>query len=111
MCHGGHGSLEPRTTPAADNTDNTDWSDLLPDLYDGQPVPADADPAHLENLADLGYVAEGNEPGAVPAESGPVKPAGNASFDEWSAYAVETGQATADDLKGMSRNELRELYG
>lgn len=81
-------------------------------LYEGQPVPGNADPKDVERLADGGFVAAVNGSAVVPAEPVQVeKPAGNASFEEWAAYAVETGQATADELKGLSRNELRELYG
>lgn len=36
-------------------------------------------------------------------------PAGNASRDEWEAYALSTGR-TEDDLEGLSRNEIRDLF-
>jgi hypothetical protein len=88
-------------------------------LYDGQPVPDNADPADLERLAAGGFLAEVNESAAVPAEpepvqpvqSAPTKPAGNASYDAWATYVVESGHASEDEVSGLTRDELRELYG
>lgn len=86
-------------------------------VYEGAPVPASADPADVERLVSIGALAEGNEVEAVPAESGspvssgPVKPAGNASYDAWATYAVESGNATEDEVAALTRDELRELYG
>lgn len=80
-------------------------------LYEGQPVPGNADPKDVERLASDGFVAAVSGSSVPAASVGPVKPAGNASFEEWAAYAVESGQATADDVESLSRNELRELYG
>lgn len=79
-------------------------------LYDGMPVPANADPADVERLAALGFVAGGPE--VVPAEESeqPAKPAGNGSKEEWAAYAVQSGQATEDEIVGLTRDELRGLY-
>lgn len=39
------------------------------------------------------------------------RPAGNASLEAWATYALESDQASEDDIKGLSRDELRELYG
>lgn len=49
----------------------------------------------------------------VVAEQAPVfeRPAGNASQEAWATYALESGQASEDEVKGLSRDELRELYG
>lgn len=38
------------------------------------------------------------------------QPAGNASADDWRAYALTQG-ATEDEVAALSRNELREKYG
>lgn len=38
-------------------------------------------------------------------------PAGNASTEVWAAWAVEHGGASPEDVKGKSRDELREAYG
>ena len=38
------------------------------------------------------------------------KPAGNGSLEDWAAYARSQG-ATAEDLDGKSRNEIRAAYG
>lgn len=47
------------------------------------------------------------------ASAGPAdlveQPAGNASLDDWRAYALTQG-ATEDDLEGLSRNDLRDKY-
>jgi hypothetical protein len=38
------------------------------------------------------------------------QPAGNASRDDWRAYALTQG-ATEDEVEDLSRNDLRDLYG
>lgn len=38
------------------------------------------------------------------------QPAGNASADDWRAYALTQG-ATEDEVADLSRNELRDQYG
>lgn len=43
------------------------------------------------------------------AASGSEVPAGNASRDEWEAYALSAGR-TEKDLEGLSRNEIRDLF-
>lgn len=44
-------------------------------------------------------------------DEGPQPPAGNASADEWRAYAVESGQATEEEVADLSRNDLRDKFG
>lgn len=39
------------------------------------------------------------------------KPAGNASLEAWSTYVLESDQASEDEIKGLSRDELRDKYG
>lgn len=39
------------------------------------------------------------------------QPAGNASTEVWAAWAVEHAGASPEDVKGKSRDELRETYG
>lgn len=48
-----------------------------------------------------------------PEPEAPVfeRPAGNASQEAWATYALESGQASEDEVKGLSRDDLRELYG
>lgn len=50
---------------------------------------------------------------ATVVEDGPVyeRPAGNASQEAWATYALESGQASEDEVRDLSRDELRELYG
>ena len=52
----------------------------------------------------------GQEPTDVPADAdGPAeRPAGNASRDEWAAYAATLG-LEQEQIDGASRDELREL--
>lgn len=38
------------------------------------------------------------------------RPAGNASAEDWRAYALTQG-ATEDEVADLSRNELRDAYG
>lgn len=41
--------------------------------------------------------------------AGDGRPAGNASAEEWEAYALANGK-TAEDLQGLGRNEIRDLF-
>lgn len=43
------------------------------------------------------------------AEAG-EPPAGNASTEDWQAYAISRGMPV-DEARGKTRKELRELYG
>ncbi|MEU8821806.1 hypothetical protein [Actinoplanes sp. NPDC048796] len=46
------------------------------------------------------------------ADETPVEPpAGNASAEEWRAYAVNHRDATEAEVAGMKRDDLREKYG
>jgi hypothetical protein len=74
------------------------------------------DPKHVEALVELGMVESadsGDEPGEPADPEPPVfeRPAGNAGRDAWATYALESGQASEDEIKDLSRDELRELYG
>lgn len=66
-------------------------------LVDQEPVP--------EVTADLG---DGTQP---VDEERPEPPAGNASADEWRAYAVEQHGADPEQVAGMKRADLIEQYG
>lgn len=79
--------------------------------------------AVVENVADDSAkhhidtgLAEEAAAAEVPEET-PVelpvfeRPAGNASQEAWATYALESGQASEDEVKDLSRDELRELYG
>lgn len=52
-----------------------------------------------------------SDPGieAMSFDAGAAQPAGNASRDDWAAYAISQG-ATEEVLNGMSRNEIRDQY-
>lgn len=63
---------------------------------------------HVRN----GWVEKVDAPEAEePAEPVFERPAGNASQEAWATYALESGQASEDEVKDLSRDELRELYG
>lgn len=56
----------------------------------------------------------GEDTSAASGEASPPvfeRPAGNASQETWATYALESGQASEDEVKDLSRDELRELYG
>jgi len=83
-------------------------------VYDGAPVPTNADPADIARLLTEGSIAlvgDAPEAPAGAATADVVKPSGNASHALWATYAVETGQTSAAEANDHSRDELRELYG
>jgi hypothetical protein len=90
-------------------------------VYDGEPVPEHADPKDVQRLAGAGFLADTEgpsepvtEPGVsepVPDEEKPAKPAGNASHEAWVDYVVRSGRATADAVRNLTRDEIRDRYG
>ena len=70
------------------------------------------DQKHVDALTALGMVEKASAPAPEVAES-PIleRPAGNASQEAWATYALESDQASEDEVKGLTRDELRELYG
>ena len=86
----------------------------------GQPEPDGAEQSEQSEGGESEQSeSEGGDPepdGAEQPEEGeksegekPEAPAGNASTEAWRAYAVETGQVTAEEAENYSRAELREL--
>jgi hypothetical protein len=63
----------------------------------------------IERISD----APGPEAPPAPLAVEPVfeRPAGNASQEAWATYALESGKASEDEIKDLSRDDLRELYG
>lgn len=102
----------PMVTARTDN-------DRIVYLYFGDVVPSGLSQGSIDHLRSLGFIKGGDEPIAtilpVPAAvvvegvSGVDKPAGNAGLDEWTAYARSQG-VSDDDLEGLSRNDVRDLY-
>lgn len=41
----------------------------------------------------------------------PEPPAKSASREEWAAYVIGSGHATAEQIDGLGRDELRDTYG
>jgi hypothetical protein len=48
--------------------------------------------------------------GQTPPITVPDVPAGNASREDWAAYALAIG-ATADEIDGLGRDEIRDQFG
>jgi hypothetical protein len=85
-------------------------------LYQGAPLPDNMDPEQLEQLIETDMVGDPDAPAEEPEESqAPGAPKGNASREEWAAYASSKG-ASSDETKpveegGLKQAELREKYG
>lgn len=60
-------------------------------------------------VAGAGEASPSPAPFVSAAESAPA-PAGNASTEDWQAYAISRGMPEAE-ARERTRNELRELYG
>lgn len=95
-------------------------SDVVQGFYAGAVVPDPVDGDSLQKHLRTGMVEAVDAPVDAPvAEPEPVveeapvleRPAGNASQEAWATYALESGQASEDEVKDLSRDELRELYG
>lgn len=88
---------------------------------DGQPVPGFEAPVPASwvgtDLLPKGTKKKGRSGGSssssAPSQqpTGAEPPAGNAGTEVWAAWAVEHGGATEEDVKDMSRDDLREKYG
>jgi hypothetical protein len=76
-------------------------------VYEGGVLPDEADPEHVKQLLDGKMIASGGS--SESADDGDTRPAGNASHDEWAAYAVSQGMSE-EEAAGKSRDELRDLY-
>jgi hypothetical protein len=66
-------------------------------------------------ISDEDLVSDGSAEEAPAGQGGPEKPAGNASTDEWAAYARAQGATdtdlAGDDGKPLGRDEIRAKYG
>ena len=82
-------------------------------FYAGAVVPDPVDGDSLQKHLRTGMVEEVSAPEPAPEPEAPVleRPAGNASQEAWATYALESDQASEDEVKGLTRDELRELYG
>lgn len=94
----------------------TDEQGAMHHLYQGAPLPASIGQDELDRLAGEGFIAEVAEVAEVEveAEAPPVDeaPKGNASREDWAAYAKSKGapdEETADG--GLTQTELRAKYG
>jgi hypothetical protein len=89
-------------------------------FYAGAHLPDDVSEESLAHHLSLGMIAEQKDAEAVLAEpaepsdglgtlASVEQPKGNASLEEWTAYATASGM-TADELEGLNRDEIRALY-
>lgn len=82
-------------------------------LLAGTPVPAWAkDLVHADDIdGDTSEVEDTQPDGQDSDTDGGVaeKPAGNATEDAWREYALANGKSE-EDLKGLGRNEIRDLF-
>ena len=98
---------------------DAEWARWVGDgvpLADGAVTDADdTTPTQPEAGADQdrpeGAAEPGEPDGAVDdnAADEAKKPAGNATEDAWREYALANGKSE-DDLKGLGRNEIRDLF-
>ena len=87
-------------------------------LYQGAPLPASIGEDELKRLANEDLIEKADAPAEEPKpEDPPVDgaPKGNASREEWAAYATTKG-APEEETKsveegGLKQTELREKYG
>jgi len=80
------------------------YAGAIVDAVDVEQAEAQANMGFLEPVAAV-------EPEVEPEPPVFDRPAGNASQEAWATYALESGQASEDEVKGLSRDDLRELYG
>jgi hypothetical protein len=83
-------------------------------LYQGSPVPPYIGEDELKRLAADGHIAAADEEPASEESPTTEAPKGNASREEWAAYATTKG-APAEETKpveegGLKQTELREKY-
>jgi hypothetical protein len=89
-------------------------------FYAGAPVPDGVSEESLKHHLDNDLIAEQKDAEAAltaPAEpsdglgtlTNPEQPKGNASLEEWTAYATASGM-TADELEGLTRDQIRDRY-
>ena len=89
-----------------DSWKESGWTTDRPDHFGDN----DDDEASIE--VGEGYVVPTTIGPDVPNEtvSPGTPPRGNASTDEWRGYAITQG-ASEEDIEGLSRDDLRSIYG
>jgi hypothetical protein len=96
-----------------------DESGVRHHVYQGAPLPGSIGEDELKRLFDEGFIEEAVAPDEEPAAEEPVvdeAPKGNASREEWAAYAKEKKGAPNEETRpveegGLKQTELREKYG
>lgn len=84
---------------------------VIKGFYEGSFLPDTADEENLRILVDGEMVEAVDTPENEVVPPVFERPAGNASQEAWATYALESGQASEDEVRGLTRDELRELYG
>ena len=89
-------------------------------FYAGAHLPDDVSEESIAHHLRLGMIAELEDAEAALAEpaepndglgtlTNPEQPKGNASLEEWTAYATASGMS-ADELEGLTRDQIRDRY-
>lgn len=83
-------------------------------VYQGGVVPAGQSEEWLATHLAAEMIVEGDAPAEPAPEPDPApdpdaRPAGNASADEWRAYAVARGMSQ-EEADGLGRDELRDRF-
>lgn len=82
-------------------------------LYDGVPVPEDADADHVKQLRKLGMLGEVEAPKSEPdgADRTPTK---SSSKADWVTYATDEARGddrlSAEDAEALTRDDLAAKY-
>lgn len=69
-------------------------------IYYGAPLPSGLADGEAERLAEGGFVTDG-DPDEAPAK--------NAKLENWQTFAKSQGK-TEEDLDGLTRDEIRDLF-
>lgn len=85
---------------------NDEGGDLY--LYEGAPVPSGQSKDWVKTHLAAGMISSEETSTAEPPTDD--RPAGNASREEWEAYATAHGR-TIEELADLSRNDIRDLFG
>jgi hypothetical protein len=104
-------SYDPEDLPEPEPVEGGDQPDPAVEAMDEAvaQVQADLEATEPDRTPNGDSPPATEDPATGDSTTGPEKPAGNASRDDWVAYAKAMG-ATDEDLEGYSRDEIRDDY-
>lgn len=89
--------------------------DVMLGYYQNGLIHDPVDQKHVDSLVELGMLEEAPDAEPEPEPQGDGQPKGNASREEWAAYAKTKGAADEEvapvEDGGLKQTELREKYG